>query len=76
MNTDQLIWEGAVAKSCVELFTDSQITELIYDLDDVIHQVVDKHWAKHSLYDPIVREKFIELVGLDTATELMAEVTD
>jgi hypothetical protein len=70
----KMAWEGAVSAECLEYFTDEQITELCHDLDEAIHTIVDKHWAANSLYDPIIREKFIQLVGLETATEMMENV--
>lgn len=76
MNTEELVWRGALAKSCVESFTEAQLNDLAFDLDEMISAVVDKHWAMHSLYDPIVRETFIGIVGLDTAERLMEEVRE
>jgi hypothetical protein len=74
MTTDKMAWEGAVSEACLEFFTHEQITELCHDLDEAIHRIVDEHWAANSLYDPVIREKFIQLVGLDTATEMMDNV--
>ena len=73
MTTNTMVWQGAVSIESVPLFTVAQLTELAYDLDDAIHQIVDKHWAKHSSYDPVLRDKFIELVGLETATQLIEQ---
>jgi len=71
--TASMVWQGAISLESVPLFTTAQLTELAYELDEVIHDIVNKHWARHSLYDPVLRHKFIELVGLKEAIQLMEQ---
>lgn len=71
--TASMVWQGAISLESVPLFTTAQLTELAYELDEAIHDIVNKHWARHALYDPVLRHKFIELVGLEEAIQLMEQ---
>ncbi len=71
--TANMIWQGAISIESVPSFTTAQLNELAYELDEAIHDIVNKHWGRNSLYDPVLRYKLIELVGLKEAIRLMEQ---